>query len=153
MKKVFRWFWEFPQCLVGVILVLFYKGTLLRKLEYKDSIVYIYDKFPGGISLGQYLHVDFNKLQWNKDWARESLRDSIKHEYGHSLDSKWQGPLYLLLTGLPSVLWLFIRRLHNKWCKEENKWNYYWFWTERRADKLGGVERSEGHNLYLNRDE
>jgi hypothetical protein len=57
--------------------------------------------------------------------------------------------LYLIITGLCSSGWLLIRRIHNKFCEEGKKWNYYWFFTERRADKFGGVERSEGHNLYL----
>ncbi len=149
MKKFIRWIWEFPQCLLGVILILVYKKTLMKKITYKDSTVYIYDKFPGGISLGQYIHVDFSKLNKNKEWARESLKQSVKHEYGHTHDSKWQGPLYLIITGLCSSGWLLIRRIHNKFCEEGKKWNYYWFFTERRADKFGEVERSEGHDLYL----
>lgn len=39
----------------------------MRKIVYKDSTVYIYDKFPGGISLGQYIHVDFSKVNKNKE--------------------------------------------------------------------------------------
>jgi hypothetical protein len=74
----------------------------MKKITYKDSTVYIYDKFPGGISLGQYILVDFSKLNKNKEWARESLKQSVKHEYGHTPDSKWQGPLYLIITGLCS---------------------------------------------------
>lgn len=151
MKTIFRWFWEFPQCLLGVCLYPFYKKTFLRKITYKDTIVFIYDKFPGGISLGKYIHVDFNKLLINNNLAKESLKETIKHEYGHTHDSKWQGPFYLILTGLPSTCWLLIRRLHNKYCKESNKWNYYWFFTERRADKFGKVTRKEGYNLYFNK--
>lgn len=149
MKTVWRWIWEFPQCLMGVCLYPFYKKTLIKKVNYKDSVVYIYDKFPGGISLGKYIHIDSNKTYINTAWEQESLERDIKHEYGHTHDSKWQGPLYLLFTGLLSVGWLLTRRVHNKYCKENKKWNYYWFFTERRADKFGEVNRPEGHNLYL----
>ncbi len=45
------------------------------------------------------------------------------------------GPLYLLVIGLPSLLWA---ALHEKVAPGRS---YYWFYTERWADRLGGVER------------
>lgn len=47
----------------------------------------------GGISLGKYIIVS--------QWATQK---TIMHEYGHCLQSKILGPLYLLVVGLPSIL-------------------------------------------------
>jgi len=69
--------------------------------------------------------------------------ETIKHEYGHQLQSYILGPLYLLVIGLPSGLWCwFIQDLVNKNRKKKGKptLSYYWFYTESWANKLGGVE-------------
>lgn len=87
---------------------MFYKKTLLRKVKYKDQLVYIYDKFPGGISLGYFVLVDYNRehLDCNDNcYVRMRLSDSIKHEYGHSIQSRIFGPLYLIVIGLQSAIW------------------------------------------------
>lgn len=62
----------------------------------------------------------------------------ITHEYGHSMDSRLWGPLYLLVIGLPSGLHLLVRR----WFKARfpSLENYYDFYTERRANKKAGIE-------------
>lgn len=61
LTKLRKWTWELPQSLLGLILLQFYKKTLLKTFYYKDQKVYIYDKFPGGISLGYYILVDYNR--------------------------------------------------------------------------------------------
>lgn len=95
--KIRRWTWEFPQSLLGAILLPFYNKTRLKTFTYKDQEVYIYDKFPGGISLGYYVLLDYNRYDWNNNNIRISLKNSIKHEAGHGIQSKWLGPLYLPL--------------------------------------------------------
>ena len=40
---------------------MFYEKTRLKTFRYKDHDVYIYDKFPGGISLGKYILLDYNR--------------------------------------------------------------------------------------------
>ena len=57
----------------------------------------------------------------------------IKHESGHVKQSKILGPLYLLVIGLPSIIHA---ALHHYVCKNPD---YYHFYTERWANKLGGV--------------
>ena len=69
--------------------------------------------------------------------------ETIKHEYGHQLQSYILGPLFLLVIGLPSGLWCwFIQDLINKKRKKKNKpeLDYYWFYTESWANKLGKVK-------------
>lgn len=139
-STVIRWSWEFPQSFLGAILTLFYKKYKLRVIEYKDQKVYIYDKFPGGISLGYYTLVDYNRIPANPEMANNRLATSIKHEYGHSIQSHYLGPLYLFLIGIPSGI-------HNIICRIKRyngiPYNYYDFFIEKSADKLGKVNRYE----------
>jgi hypothetical protein len=63
---------------------------------------------------------------------------TVRHEYGHQVQSKIFGPIYLLVIGLPSIIWagmygVIIKPTHN---------GYYKFFTEKWADRLGGVKRS-----------
>ena len=47
--KLLRWIWEFPQCLLGLILTKCY--NVERKETFKEIPIYA-GNFPGGISLG-----------------------------------------------------------------------------------------------------
>lgn len=87
--------------------------------------MYFSKKMNGGISLGRYIILsDRNGTKYNT-WY---------HERGHSIQSMYLGPLYLLVIGLPSLLWA-------AWGNEDRNRSYYSFYTERWADKLGGVKR------------
>lgn len=75
-------------------------------------------KLKGGASFGRFIYV----VEYDKDL--------IAHEYGHYIQSQILGPLYLLVIGLPSAIWGLLYR--ESWKKD-----YYWFYTERWANKLG----------------
>ena len=75
----------------------------------------------GGVSLGKYIIVN----QWMPT-------KEIMHEYGHCRQSKYLGPLYLLVIGIPSLIWAIFGKRGDA---------YYTFYTEKWADKLGGVDR------------
>lgn len=125
--KILRWIWEFPQCLLGHMLTNFYD------VEYKETYngidVYAGD-FPGGISLGQYILM--SETSYKDKRARTK-----KHEYGHSIQSLYLGPLYLIVVGLPSILWA--GAIH-PFVKDEI--SYYEVYPEKWADQLGGVNRN-----------
>ena len=134
--KIRRWTWELPQTLIGALLALCNRKTLLRVLDYEGQKVYLYDKFDGGISLGYYTHLDWNAKDYNNGVVREGLKTAVRHEVkGHGTQSKWLGPFYLLVIGLPSVIHCGIHLL----CKR--KWDYYSFYTERWADEIAGIKR------------
>lgn len=120
--------WELPQTIVGAILLGYYRpaeSAVLGMKHYPDRIFYYSDRMPGGISLG-------NIIILNKKYKKNS--NDHYHEYGHSKQSLFLGPLYLLVIGIPSILWAWYHQSHRKR-------SYYWFYTERWADKLGGVVR------------
>lgn len=87
------------------------------------SDIYEIDRFPGGCSLGPVIFI------YTKFYA-----DLVKHECGHAKQSLYLGPLYLLVVGLPSFIW------NLTYNEATNKHSYYWFYTEKWANKLGGVK-------------
>lgn len=123
MLKVLAYIWQLPQNLLGLLLRLIYKGN---DSQYKDAIVRRSTKMPGGISLGKYIIIN--------QWAGEMDK---QHEYGHCIQSKRWGWLYLPVIGLCSITWAGLYGT----VIESSPNGYYKCWTERRADKLGGVNR------------
>ena len=115
--KLLSYLHQLPQHLIALLLRLIYKGY---DSEYKGCVVRRSVYLKGGISLGRYIIVN----QWFKEV-------DIKHEYGHSVQSRRLGWLYIIVIGLPSLLWAMFYRGNN----------YYSFYTEKWADKLGGVKR------------
>jgi hypothetical protein len=109
--------WQLPQNILGILFLLFIRGEERHSL---GGIDFYYAKgFAGGISLGKYIILG------------EYYKEDVKHEYGHSIQSRYLGWLYLIVVGLPSLLWAMFYRGDD----------YYKFYTEKNADKLGGVER------------
>lgn len=58
----------------------------------------------------------------------------LVHEYGHTIQSLFLGPLYLPVIGLPSVLWNHLPCFQRKW---RGGVSYFSFFTERSANYLG----------------
>lgn len=125
LKNILLAIWEFPQNALGFIVKKIYKAKYLGHYGYAD--VYAWD-VKGGISLGNYIFV-------HKDMGK----NSIKHEHGHTIQSKYLGWFYLLVIGLPSLIWAQCFGKH----RAKTGRSYYWFYTESWANKLGGVERDE----------
>jgi hypothetical protein len=118
---VLKFIWQMPQILLGKILIKYYKASYIVK--YKEVFIYKSDKINGGISLGNII-------------ITNSLRDRrIKHEYGHSIQSQYLGWVYLLVIGLPSII-MAQKYINGKVSIKK----YYSFYTEKWADKLGGVK-------------
>lgn len=122
--KLLRWIWEFPQCLLGIILIICYRAK--KQEEYKSISIYTTKNFPGGISLGLYILMSELSCKYNRNFIKD-------HEWGHTRWSLYLGPIYLIVIGLPSIIWTQIYRLVGK--------DYYDGFTERWADKSGGVIR------------
>lgn len=77
---------------------------------------------------------------------REDQEDGMRHEYGHTIQSRYLGPLYLLVIGLPSILGNIWDRINHKtWMYSKScQWYYNQPW-EKWADLLGRVDR----NAYI----
>jgi hypothetical protein len=67
---------------------------------------------------------------------------TVRHELGHSLQSRYLGPLYLFVVGIPSIYGNLVNRgKHRNWTASEKALWYYNRFPENWADKLGGVKR------------
>lgn len=123
---VLLYIWELPQNLIGLLCLLFIAGETKHKL---GLIRFYYAKsFPGGITLGEYIIVG----------TKQEL--TVKHEFGHVLQSRYLGPLYLFVIGIPSIIHAGIP---NKYCCDKHLEGYYHFYTEKWADKLANVNRTK----------
>ena len=123
-KDILLYAWQLPQNLLGLLLVKVLKPE--ESYDFNRARLYYATRMRGGISLGRYIIVNSTV----KDYAGRTEW----HEYGHSLQSMFLGPLYLIVIGLPSLLWAAV------WRPGYGR-SYYEFYTEAWADKLGGVER------------
>ena len=123
MKNTLLFLWQLPQNLVGLLLLLIYKGNNDKT---NGIIVRRSLKMSGGISLGRYIIVN--------QFARDK---TIYHELGHCRQSMYLGWLYLIVIGIPSIVWA---GLYGKVIKPTTN-GYYNFYTEKWADKLGNVQR------------
>ena len=112
--------WQLPQNLLGVILVACYGAS--GGEDYRGARLHCSASIPGCISLGRHIILNYRRMN------ECALLD---HEWGHTRQSLRLGWLYLPLIGLPSLLWA-----------SRPRGNYYAFWTERWADRLGGVQRA-----------
>lgn len=134
MKSLLLYLWQLPQNLAGLIVLLVNHNnwlyhTILIRTEQDETIVipkhFIVDHLAdAGVSLGKYIIFDADTVVRPIDYA---------HEKGHQKQSLYLGWLYLIVIGIPSGIHNLINR--------KKKCNYYHFWTEAWADKLGGVQR------------
>ena len=121
--------WIFPQNAIGFIVKKVCKATPYT--TYKDAHVFSWN-VRGGVSLGRYIFVPFT----TQDPTSHEVQEYIKHEYGHTVQSKYLGWLYLVGIGLPSIIWAGCFDRY----RAKKSVSYYAFYTERWADRLGGVE-------------
>ena len=76
----------------------------------------------GAVTLGDYVFVGLTS----------EYRKTVKHELGHTIQSKILGPLYLIVIGIPSITYCGLRRLFSSLRKK----NYYDFFSEKSANYL-----------------
>ena len=142
MNKWLSRFWEAPQKVLAHIVKWVTKAEQLDEAEMDHKIVYFYFwNYGGGMSLSnhiflprKYFDKPFHEVMDSK-WHRNYMA----HEYGHTIQSCKLGPIYLLVIGLPSIIWA---GCFKNWRKKHNK-SYYDFYTESWADRLSGVKRED----------
>ena len=126
-KSVLLYIWQFPQNLLGLLFLLFIAGEVKHKV---GDIKYYYARnFAGGITLGEYVIVGTKQ------------ETTIRHEYGHVLQSRYIGPLYLLIIGIPSLLHAALNGVIK--CDPKDL-GYYHFYTEKWANKLANLDVVNG---------
>jgi hypothetical protein len=139
IKEIILWIWQIPQNIGGLILLLImgYDKVLTAP---NGNKVYFSKKMSGGISLGRYSIIDDYYIRKCKSDMEILNLDVTKHEaLGHGTQSRWLGPFYLFVIGIPSIVWASIYP-SKRFPYTKN--GYYVFYTEKWADKLAGIVRS-----------
>ena len=124
IRNLILFIWQLPQHLLAII----YMGYLIMMCRdlgvdsrYKQATV-IPCIMTGAITLGNYVFVSINS----------EYRITVKHELGHTIQSKILGPLYLIVIGIPSITYCGLRRVFPSLRRK----NYYNFYTEKWANSL-----------------
>ena len=135
IKNIALYVWQLPQNLLGVLLVALLRPERVHVMENGNRICFA-TRMCGGISLGKYSIV--NTSHYRKDISESLKRDTVRHNaIGHATQSLYLGWLYLIVIGLPSLVWAMLYGTVVKPTKSK----YYKFYTELWADKLGEVKR------------
>ena len=121
---ILLYLWQLPQNLVGLLLVSILKPEDCYEME-GVRLCYA-SRMKGGISLGRYVIINDKFMDYNGNTER--------HELGHARQSRLLGPLYLIVIGIPSLIWA-------AWWNSGRGVSYYSFYTEKWADALGDVKR------------
>ena len=119
--RLWQWTWGFPQSLVGLIVYLLNRDKPHE--TYRGCIVTHWDN-GGSLGVGMFLFL-----------GKNADRQTLIHEYGHSVQSVMLAPLFLPIMGIPSILWCNL-----PWCRKlrrEKGISYYRFYPESTANKLG----------------
>ena len=124
IRNLILFIWQLPQHLLAIL----YIGYLVMMCKdlgidsrYKQATV-IPCIMRGAITLGNYVFVGLNS----------EYRKTVKHELGHTIQSKILGPLYLIVIGIPSITYCGLRRIFPSLRRK----NYYDFYTEKWANNL-----------------
>jgi hypothetical protein len=116
LMLVLRWIWEFPQNTLGFIIVIILLPKRIHRVWFEDVYVITTRGHWGAISLGSFIIGD-------RFLKAEIDNPIFMHEFGHCLQSKRLGWLYLVVIGIPSLYSATVRKNHQR------------FWTERDANR------------------
>lgn len=126
--------WELPQNILGCFLLcLLAAGGGIRRIYWEEGRLFVRGR--AAVSLGAFVFWAVSPGGFLASQANK------RHEYGHSVQSRLLGPLYLLLVGLPSCARMLYARLYRA-CTGRPWTGYYRGYPESWADRLG--DRSVG---------
>ena len=125
MQWLIHYTWCLPQQLIGLLVRCFVK--VRATYIYKDCIIYYTESIKGACCIG-------NRIFMGKGYIGKV--ETTKHEYGHYKQSLRLGWLWIFVIGIPSLVWAGCFQKY----RIKNKISYYSFYTEKWANKLGGVE-------------
>jgi len=129
--------WELPQTSLGAAayLALVAAGQITAQARARGR-VFVETRMGLGVSLGHFVFHASSDSPYVP--VGPENRD---HEYGHAVQSRRFGPLYLPLVGVPSVMRVAYAVAHRH--LTGRRWaHYYDGWPEDDADLRGGVDRT-----------
>ena len=121
--------WGMPQTIAGACVYMAHWRS--PHFLYHGAIVAVWKLRGKGLSLGPFVFV----CAADPGAPEKPDERLLVHEYGHTVQSLIFGPLYLLVIGLPSVIWANVPALQRR--RHERGTSYYAFYPERLANWLG----------------
>ena len=120
MMEILKYFWQLPQLIAAFIYYQYLKSKdeILDTCTCQGAIVFIKRKSCGSVTLGSYIFL-----------SPRATDTTVRHEWGHTRQSLILGPLYLIVIGIPSIIWAATHK-----SIAPNK-PYDWFYTEAWANK------------------
>ncbi|MDR1868067.1 MAG: hypothetical protein LBQ77_07365 [Treponema sp.] len=128
MKHILLFVWQLPQHILGLLLRCLCAGRCRAVKRKGAAVVFFIEHFWGGICLGAYIFIDYTLINDQR---------ILTHEYGHFLQSRMLGPLYLLIVGVPSITMNIFCRILGPQSRFSAR--YYQRFPENWADKLGNM--------------
>lgn len=134
---VWQIIWGFPQTLVGFIF--FIKNMKCPHKIFYGSICTSW-KLKESLSLGLFIFVSDDPFFYyeheRKNYCETDFYNmTAVHEYGHTIQSLFWGPLYFIIVGAPSMIWAKLPYYE----KKRAKYNISYFdaYPENQANILG----------------
>ncbi len=121
--------WGIIQTFVGFIMFCY---SIKDRHRFFNGAIATYWKKTYGISLGAFIFIPpkarfYNSVKYH--FSNDEIQDRLLvHEYGHTIQSLFLGPLYFLIIGIPSVIWGTVKKTDQ---------SYFSFFTEKTANRLG----------------
>ncbi len=138
--SVWQIMWGGVQSLVGFCIFLIY---IKRKHYYFHGVIVTEWTKPSSTALGLFIFLSPNLRPDRSKNGKDVYMSTLRHEYGHAMQSMILGPFYLLAIGLPSAFWCNVP-FCKKYRKKKNI-SYYSFYTERWADFWGEKVVDKNH--------
>ena len=119
-----RFTWELPNVLAGNIVAHFRNNISDVNVEYYRGATLVNQNDPSsyeewGLTMGSY-------VQSKNMIADPELDSMFAHEYGHTLQSRVLGPLYLPLVGPPSFIGCFLGGVTSSNHNHDDEWYEVW---------------------------
>lgn len=132
MKKliyyILQWTWGLPMTFIGLLVFCICKIYQCRHYWYRNAICIVLPGDFDGLELGMF----FLRGKWSVGLC--------EHEYGHSIQNLWWGPLFPFVIAIPSAIRYWYRKFYMKFIYKNTRKklpDYDSIWFEGQATRLG----------------
>ena len=123
-----HWTWGIVENIIGAILLIVFLCTGAKVSMYRNA-VQVETKFDwgGAFEMGMFFFLS------------RGANNCASHEYGHTIQVLWWGPLFLVVIGIPSAIRYWYREILYKVNRKKYYQlpDYYAIWFEKQATDLG----------------